>query len=477
MRIGYAKFGRSMGFNADRYRPVGDPEAPQLLRRLATSYPDVEWSVIGVHTGIVDMPPNVVDPWPDRPRARVNQTGKTYRCTSCGEALVSIHHRPTCCTGGASAFDQTEYMVSYIAGLDGVVMHLGQHGTSSNMIPQAHATWDEALADHDQLTHPQVWSINYAGFLVRGMNALGDRTDGQAPVTWLCPDPRNYLCARDFKWPTGTDHILAQGIWDRDQKHERWRDPRPVAGFDAVPERNGELWVARHRYRFGDLEMMGNPDDWATWGDRPFEERAPYGIATTSGVAYGKNPRRSEYVRDWLLTHFPYADVYGPWTGVSLDDVANISTLRLKQCTVVEFPDRLGSWRSTLALPAPAKAAGHDSWTTAKPYQAWAARTACFMVPPLDTHGWTLPVLDRTEHTVHQVAPDLWSVRDDWTDDDLVLARWLRVRTPEQFAARAHNIATSRDTWTWITDAQRSLLARRWNERLLERTIGDRHGL
>lgn len=76
-----------------------------------------------------------------------------------------------------------------------------------------------------------------------------------------------------------------------------------------------------------------------------------------------------------------------------------------------------------------------------------------------------------------QVADDLWSIRDDWTSDDLNLARWLRVATPDEFVVRAKTASEDEGTWTWLVGAQRTLLQRRWDERRVENEIERRLGL
>lgn len=431
-RIGYAKIGRSISFNRSKHGFQGDAEAPQLLERLVHRNPDVRWVLVGKNDGSIDIP-NVENPWEGYNNTDTRRNAEVARI---------------------------------IGELDGMVVHLGQHGTSQNMIPQSPNTWAEAYADPDDaLTLPLDWAYWYGGFLVRGLNAMGDRTDGRAPVVWVCADPRNYLKARDVKWPTGTDAILSQYRVTRWQRQERFRDPRTPEelgfGGRARPERHGELWWVQHDYVYGGLELMILPDDWHTWGDRDFHDRAPAGVATTS-YAVGSDPRRSEVVRDVLLSAFPDAEVWGKWDKVSLTDVPD-GTVKVNDPK--EFPDLLGAWRVTLSLPALG-----SSWTAAKPFQCFAARVVSFMWGRLDDQGWILPSRRNTLEA-HEVAPKLYSVRDDWTETDLHLARWLRVETREEFAKRATAVVNDPDTWRWLVDAQRDLLQRRWQEQRLERMV------
>lgn len=478
MRIGYAKMGRSMTLDPDKYGPQGDAEAPQLLERLALRNPDVEWVIVGKHgkVGSRVFPPNVKIVWPDElPRARWNAKGKgNYFCSFCRETLNTFDVNARCqCERGNQVRDAELVLIETMRNLDGMVVHLGQHGTSQTSIPQSNDRWDGKA---DSYTNPQVWARNYAGFLVEGLNALGDRTDGKAPVSWICTDPRNYMKARDVKWPTGLDRILSQYQWSREQRHERYLDPRTpeLLGFDAKPLREGELWLATHRYRHANLELMILPDDWETWGQRDYAERNPIGVATTAFWDERPECRRSFLVKRYLVNTFaPHTEIFGKWDDKSVEDVDGYP---IQSNTVEQFPDVLGSWMVTVALPPPNRSQDGPRWTAAKPFQCFAARTACFMLGELDAQGWVLPSRAAAEGAT-QVASDLWSVRTDWTEEELHLARWLRVGSPEEFAHKAHAVMTSVDTWRWITDAQRRTLARRWNERYTERVIEHQLGI
>ena len=113
MRIGYAKIGRSLGFDPARFGYQGDAEAPQLLYRLAARNPNVEWVVVGRNDGTTEFPcPNVVNAW-------VSPDGKTRTGASPGYA---------------------DRLSVVMGTLDGFVMHGGQTGTSHTSIPQSTST-------------------------------------------------------------------------------------------------------------------------------------------------------------------------------------------------------------------------------------------------------------------------------------------------------------------------------------------------
>ncbi len=461
LTIGYAKLGRSMNFDISKHGFQGDAEAPNLLYRLARRNPDVTWTLVGRNNaGLELLEPNVFNPWGDR----------------------GVQDDGTRTTAGSPGF--ADKMAVYIASLDGIVVQVGQHGTSHSSIPQSKSTWAQYYAD--PLTHgtiPYDWAYTYAGFLIRGLNMLGDRSNGRAPVVWLVADPRNYIFARDIKWPTGLDDILSQYKYTRLQRHERFQDPRTPAEFSITHvdhvDRDGEVWVVRHQHRYADLELMILPDDWKHWITLAYGDRAPIGVATTSfaptmnrssagGVGVGTDKmRRSRLVRDFVLTSFPDAPVYGKWDQDSLGDVPD-GTVTLNDPK--DFYNLLMSWRTTVALPAL-----NSSWTVAKVYQAWAVRTVCFMLNNLDAQGWMLP--SRRPEGLNEVAPGLYSIRDDWTSDDIALASWLRVETPDELRARVHAIDSNASVWYWLVQAQYNLLVRRWDAQLLENEIERKLGI
>lgn len=477
-RVGYGCLGRTIKLDHTRHGFQGDSEKTNLLYRLARRNPDVDWVLVGHNDGVPLDLPNVVNPWIDarQTAARTPPRADGYYRTAFAPYWTG---RPAWWVSETTGFEDD--LVELISTLDGMVLHVGQHAPTQLRIPQANRTWHETFTNPD-LDGNRVYDSmqSYCRYLVRGLNALGDKTLGRAPVVWLVPDPRNYLKARDVKWPSGTDDVLAQRAFKRSQRHERYGDYRaPEAlGFRDIqlerPNEVGEheLWSAQHVYRHADLELMILPDDWETWGSASFADRLPAGVATTSTKAsvLGEGRRRSQLVRDYLLGAFPDAEVYGKWDAASLADVPD-GTLR--ETRPEEFADLLNRWRVTVSLPIV-----ESDWSVAKNYQCWAANVACFMLEQVDAQGWTLPSRRQAPGTKlvakandQGVRYDLYSVRDDWTDDDVTLATWLRVETPAELRGRAMHLNEHESTWRWLVDAQRDLLRRRWNDKLLERTI------
>lgn len=481
-QIGYACLGRTMKFDSSRHGFQGDQEKPNLLFRLAERNPDVDWVVVG-HNDAGSFPThlNIINPWQNAREAAAIMPPRTdgfYR-TPFAPYWTG---KPSYWCSEVSGFE--DWLVELISGLDGIVIHVGQHAPTQIRIPQATRTWHETFTN-PELDGNKVYDSmqSYCRYLIRGINALGDVSLGRAPVVWLCPDPRNYLKARDVKWPTGTDDILAQVQQLRSQRHERFGDYRsPEAlGFRGIKlERENEvgefeLWNAQHRYRHADLELMILPDQWETVVDRPpFANRTPVGIATTSTKAsvLGEGYRRSQWVREYLLDAFPDAEVYGKWDAASLADVPE-GTLR--ETTPDEFYSLLGRFRVTLSLPIV-----NSPWSVAKPYQCWAAGSVCFYAEQVDEQGWTLPSRRKAPGTKcvgHGNTVPLYSIRNDWTNEDMALASWLRVETADEFVERARYVNENDNVWTWLVRAQLNLLRRRWSEKLLEKTIEGRLGV
>jgi hypothetical protein len=70
-----------------------------------------------------------------------------------------------------------------------------------------------------------------------------------------------------------------------------------------------------------------------------------------------------------------------------------------------------------------------------------------------------------------------FSVRTDWTDEELWLAQWLRVLTPDEFRSRARDMANDESLWEYTVNAQRNSLRRRWESNTLEREIERQLGI
>src|SRR5690349_8683387 len=93
----------------------GDNEPPTLLRTLAQRHPDVEWVVTSANSGWTPPLPNITNPWIDwRPELKFKVRDDSFARVRRYDAVTG----PT--------YDS----------LDGVVMWMGQHGTTNSPLPK-----------------------------------------------------------------------------------------------------------------------------------------------------------------------------------------------------------------------------------------------------------------------------------------------------------------------------------------------------
>lgn len=475
--VGYAKLGRSLQLDLSKGDMAGNAEATNVLVRLARRNPDVTWYIVGKNNGTTALPENIVNIWPSNVSKAPWLHGELlYRCGFCKTPATSATAWTLdCCERARDIMNLEDWVKAFMMRLDALVMHVGQHGVVHAPIPTVKTKWDE-----NDFATPYAWARNYGHYLIDGFNRFCDARDGgKGKVVWLCADPRNFFKARDIKWPTGAtedEPVLAQYEYSRDGKHERYLDPRSPAelGFKAEQQRDGQVWKVMHHYVHSGLEMAMLPDNWDTWGRPSFEERYSVGVATTAAYIPDRRMRRSAMIQDWVLSQFPQASIWGKWNEKSLADLDEPD--RVKVNSPLDFSDLLANYRTTVALPPTGTIANGMRWCTAKPYQVFAARSVCFFLPPTDAQGWIIPNIERVDGS-KQVEPGLWSMRDDWTQDELHLARWLRVRNPDDYGKRARAASEDKATWEWLVGVQRKLLERRWNEHRLETMIEERIGL
>jgi hypothetical protein len=475
--------GRIIIFDPGKWKMAGEAEATNLLYRLAERNPDVEWHVIGKSSGEPDPRyTNIKTYWhADTPKSAwgvIPGTGeyggaKGHMCNQCKTPVAEYSHFMTCCEKSRAASEYEDFIAAAAQTLDGMVIHLGQHGTSHNFIPKVGRGWSDT--EPGSKVRPYVWAFNYGGYMVRAVNAFMDVYNGEGSrMTWLCPDPRNYMNGRDVKWPTALESaepVLAQYNTVLNGVHERWRDDRTPAELGFLAKIDGGTWRVQHHYRQSGLDMQMLPNDWENWPSDSFTQRVPIGVVSTAAYLPRRDFRRSALIADWVSSSFPAAPIYGKWDERSLADLPDDANFITNPIT--DFAQILGSLRTTVILPPTPAGANGMKWCTAKPWQAFAARAVAFMIPPVDAQGWIIPVRENSPG-LRQVADDLWSCRDDWDDDDLHLARWLRPQDPAELRARVHAAAQSEDAWTWLVSAQHRLLTRRWALREIESSIEDR---
>lgn len=434
MRIGYAKLGRSMPLDLRRCGSLGgDVEMVPILQVLAERYPEHEFVLVGRNSGErpadVGLPSNITNPWIEwapRLRARLNDGKLTYPNLSISDH-VRVADILESITG--PTFDE----------LDGMIMWLGQHGTSNQPLPM--------VGDRAKLTKPYDWATLYGSYLLRGINRWREPDPLNREEVLLNADPRNYVKYRDGKWPW-RHSILSQYNYTNKVKHERFGDGKRLFHefmnapevSDANPTRaqdlasflgwyeHGDLWTARAHNTYARLEisalMPGTPfaglvkfsDDW----DRPFN----FGMVVNETRREVNVTRaRRTVLRDWVL---PLGDrigfIHGKWSEASLRELG----VSIHPVPVTEYFARIQSTRCTFTTPA-----SGSGWATAKPWESFAAGVICFFHPDYDDQDNILG------------------------DADPELRSFLRVHTPGELRERIDKMSQSESLWRHYVHMQR----------------------
>lgn len=406
-KFGYAKIGRAQPLPMDKWSGVGgDFEPPILLNKLARRHPEHEWIFVGRNSGenaqAAGFPANVRNPW-EHWRSEGSRIAKEYRGDD--QKVADALHAMT---------------VDEFRDLDGLIIWLGQHGTSNYPIPE--------VDDPSKLTQPQQAFINYVSFITLGANVWQDENRGLEPI-FLCPDARNYHKARDHKHPP-IRSIMSQYDWVRQQRHYRWGDPEPIPKTvknSIVDDGNG-VWKAHHVYSYDRLEIVGIPSK-VEWSPHWEDHDVNFGMFINEARDYVKW-NRADAMQDWVLPANPDY-LHGKWTDKSLARLGvNISPMDWNPMYQL-----LKRTKCTFTTPS-----SGSGWATTKPWESFANGVVCFFHPMYDDQGNIIPTLD-------QCAGKQGELYD--------LARWLRLREPEDLQKRVRMLSQDRDAWNWIAQAQR----------------------
>lgn len=429
-KIAYGKLGRVIEVDPAKWgESGGDNEPPALLLTLADRHPDVEWVVVGKNSGWESPRANITNPWQEwLPALKMKADTHVFdRIRRLDEVTM-----PT--------FDD----------LDGVVLWMGQHGTSNSPIPK--------VEDRNELTSPQISFVGYSSFLMRGINYWRRNDPIVREEVWLLPDARNYLKGRDLKWPR-RHPILSQFDWSRKEWCERYGDERLPSdmGFDAEVI-NGK-WKTMDQYIGSGLELVGIPAPPALQEQPGWEDRSHFGILINEARGYGMRPEltRLHAMQNYVKQLEP-AWVHGTWPKASLEKLGmDIQPVRYDRIF-----DLMTSTKSTFTTPS-----SGSGWATAKPWESFGMGIICFFHPLYDTQGHIVPTLDQLA-----VGGGV-----DYDEELCHLARWLRVETPEQLHARVKAVNESRETYEWLAGAQYRLLMRELEAQRCVTMIEERLGL
>lgn len=420
MRIGYGKIGRNLNMNPASWSAAGgDVDVCRFLHRIATERPQDTFVMLSRNSDYdlqaLGYPPNIVNLWTPEIRQQRKELCSMRHSPMLREEMIEVSE---------GMKDITRHMYD---DLDAIIMWAGQHGTSNSTIPDV---------PNSKMTNPQDSFVYYVGFLVNGINRWRWHDPIAREEVWLCPDPRNYIKARDLAYPL-VRPILAQYEQERTMKHERYGDPRSPREVGFKGEWENTHWVTKTPYVYSGLELTAIPNTFRT--ELPAVDltgRSEFGLIMNENRKQVSLPRK-DVMMQWILPRWPEVEVYGNWTKASLSEMGRPD---IETCDVTEVGEVIARWRSTFTTPA-----SGTGWATAKPWECFAAGTVCFFHPKYDTQGWVIPTLEQVK-------------KGGVDEDTAALARWLRVETPEQLQKRVQHLAKSDTDYAWLVEAQRARL-------------------
>lgn len=451
-RVGYAKLGRSMPLALENCGSLGgDIEMVPTLKLLAERHPDVEFILVGRNSGelprSVGLPDNVYNPWiawQPSVRTALNAAGLNYPNLSIEDhkrvLQVLMEH-----TGGE------------FTNLDGIVMWLGQHGTTNTPLP--------SIKDRTVLTKPYDWATLYGSYLLQGINSWRDPDPLYREEVLLNSDARNYVKYRDSRWPW-RHSVLAQYSATNKTKHERYelrrqffdqfRDAPDVSmarHWGAAPdqwlgyEHDGDLWHGRSHSAYARLEISalipGTPFGDTVRYNEDFNREHAFGMVVNE-TRREVTPRfaRRTILRDWVLPLDP-GFIHGKWSPTSLRELG-VSIAPISQ---LDYIPKLQTTLTTFTTPA-----SGSGWATAKPWESFAAGVVCFFHPAYDNQDNILG------------------------DAPAELRKFLRVETPTQLKTRIRDTVSDPETWRWAVRLQREHFERaveeKWYLKLIESRLG-----
>lgn len=414
----------------------GDVEMVAVVKELALRHPEDEFILAGRNSGedpvSVGLPENVYNPWrywgPEL-RKRINDLGLNK--------------------GGLTIPDQIkirgifdDLTLDMFKSLDGFVMWVGQHGTTNSPIPR--------IDGREALTKPQDWSLYYASFMLRGINAWREADPLNREEINLNADARNRHKMRDLKWPL-RHPVLAQYTFGNNLKHERYDDgtrlfeefvtaeaspqtahwPRDW-GSELGWEENGNIWKSTVRNVYSRLEINGLAPG-TPFGDlisynETYEGRSHFGLFINEARAIGVRPEmaRLPILKRWVMPLNPHF-IHGTWSDKAKKELfADFPNWNIQPAPWDQYYPKLHSVLATFTTPS-----SGSGWATAKPWEAFAGGTVCFFHPQYDDQN----------HILSDAPQDLQA--------------WLRVNNPTQLRTRIDMLMKDKSAWLWLVRAQR----------------------
>lgn len=410
MRVGYAKLGRAWEPDLDKLSTVGgDVDVLRCLQRMRAACPKDTFVLIGKTSS--------------DPRAVLGRKGLEFpwyedeklMATKRGEKHVSPSQVSDC----DDTVVQRRELKRYVDSLDVMVVWVGQHGSSAYPTPRL---------EDGVLTAPLLQDLKYSRYICDLVNGLSERFPDREAI-WLVPDVRNYIKVTSVR-EVGKRPVLAQF----DDVYN-WRHHAPLPGNDR------NFVYAKHEYEYSAIEMCAipNPSEWPRLDAVPFGERAEFGLLCNENRRTAPERRRANILRK-LFDEGEIDDVemYGTWSEEGMKDMGR--TRPIAHCAHSRIMQAAQRWCCTLTMPA-----SGSGWATSKPWEMFAAGTACLFHPEYDTQG----------HVV-KLAPDA-----PYSGEDL-LSKVLRFKTKDDFDNVITRLSADEDAWSAVVDAQREHLLDRF---------------
>lgn len=395
----------------------GDVEMVPTLKLLAERHPNVTFVLIGRNSGElprdVGLPANVTNPWTELDwrflvRHELNSADLNHPNWSIEEHL-RVHEI------------LMRHTIGEFENLDGMVMWVGQHGTTNTPLP--------SLQKPGELTKPYDWSELYCSYLLHGINRWRDVDPLNREEVLLNADPRNVVKYRDSKWPW-RHPVLSQYERVDNVKHERYGGVKSFTEFaqtddELCPDARG-IWHGKTRSIYSRLEISGllpgTPFGDLIKYDDSHDRPHDFGIVfneTKREVALEKS--RRYILQRWVLPLSP-GFVRGKWSAATLKTL-NFS---IEPVDVRDYFDLLQTARCTLTTPS-----SGSGWATAKPWECFAAGVVCFFHPAYDDQN----------HILSDVP--------EWLRD------WLRVTSSAELRDRVRTMHDMPTFWREVVETQR----------------------
>lgn len=448
----YGKIGRSISLTSKGWGVVGgDSEPPRLLASLAHRNPDDTFVIVSTcrdDPQACGYPPNVVNAWTPERLEWYKQAVAPHQ-----EVMRQVEKTDMRMLDSIRSIESVIDMLllPLVEKLDGVIVWAGQHGTANSVLP--------AVTDRSGtpgFTRPYDSFVFYGGGIFRLINAWRNLDPVRNEETWLIADARNYLKARDIKWPL-RHSVLGQFTFTRDLHHERFGDTTaPDGPWDRSDWKTDHTWLSPIDYTKSGIEMcslVGAPlapgpytPDFRGWNARDsfgmFINEAGFHVGQGKEQESNGRLQRAPILKDWVLDQqIDLSFIHGKWTAASLAKL----DIDIKPAPWEDYFPTMSSVRSTFTTPS-----SGSGWATTKAWEAFLSGTVCFRHPAYDTQD------------------NIYGQLPQWASE------WLSPPTPADLYARVRQLDNDPNTWWSLINAQYEVAAENMRERWWLKHIEER---